>query len=262
VETAAAGALGGWIDVYENEGKSSGAYSFGSYDSDPYILMNFSGRMRDVFTLVHEMGHSMHSHLTREVQPFIYGGHSIFTAEVASTVNENLLVKHLMQKAASEKERAHYIWLYLESFRTTLFRQTMFAEFEKLTHETVEGGGVLTAAFLAEEYGKLNAKYYGRTVTTDDRIRREWARIPHFYRAFYVYQYATGFSAAVALSERILGGGEKEQADYLRFLTLGDSADPIDLLKVAGVDMSKPAPVAAAMKTFEKLVRAFDRLTK
>ncbi|MDR1272369.1 MAG: oligoendopeptidase F [Clostridiales Family XIII bacterium] len=261
-EKAVSGALGGWIDVYENEGKSSGAYSFGSYDSDPYILMNFSGKMKDVFTLVHEMGHSMHSHYTRAAQPFVYGGHSIFTAEVASTVNENLLVRHLMRKAASEKERAYYIWLYLEGFRTTLFRQTMFAEFEKLTHETVESGEVLTAAFLAEEYGKLNSKYHGKAVVTDERIAREWSRIPHFYRAFYVYKYATGFSAAAALSERIMGGGDEEVSDYMRFLSLGDSADPIDLLKIAGIDMSKPEPIAEAIKTFGKLVREFDRLTK
>ncbi|MDR3306025.1 MAG: oligoendopeptidase F [Clostridiales Family XIII bacterium] len=252
----------GWIDVYENEGKSSGAYSFGSYDSKPYILMNYAGKLKDVFTLVHEMGHSMHSFYTRRRQPFTYGSHSIFTAEVASTVNENLLVRYLLDHSADEKERAYFLNFYIEEFRTTLFRQTMFAEFEKMTHEAVENGEALTCELLSERYGGLNEKYFGPAVHTDELIRMEWSRIPHFYRAFYVYKYATGFSAAAAIANRILTGGQSAVEDYIRFLESGDSDDPIELLKIAGVDMSKPEPVEAAMRTFEKLVSEFDDITK
>jgi oligoendopeptidase F len=256
----AAGVKAGWIDVYENEGKSSGAYSFGSYDSMPYILMNYSGKLKDVFTLVHEMGHSMHSFYTRAAQPYVYGSHSIFTAEVASTVNESLLMHHLLATRTKAADRRYLVNLYLEEFRTTLFRQTMFAEFEKLTHETVESGGVLTAEFLSDAYGKLNEKYFGPHVDTDDRIRMEWSRIPHFYRAFYVYKYATGFSAATSISHRILTEGKPAVKDYLAFLKTGDSDDPIELLKIAGVDMSKPEPVDNAMKVFAALVDEFAEL--
>jgi oligoendopeptidase F len=254
------GVSAGWIDVFENEGKSSGAYSFGSYDSYPYILMNYSGRIKDVFTLVHEMGHSMHSYFTRKSQPFRYGSHSIFTAEVASTVNENLLIQHLLKTRTSRNEQKYFIGLFLEEFRTTLFRQTMFAEFERITHGIVEKGGVLTAELLSSEYSLLNAKYFGSKVETDDRIALEWSRIPHFYRAFYVYKYATGFSAAAAISSRILGGGPGAVKDYLDFLKTGDSADPIDLLKIAGVDMSRPEPVKDAMKVFSGLVDRLEEL--
>jgi oligoendopeptidase F len=184
VAQAVAGARGGWVDVYENEGKSSGAYSFGSYDSAPYILMNYTGKIKDVFTLIHEMGHSMHSWYTRAAQPFIYGGHSIFTAEVASTVNENLLVRHLLAKAETGAERAYYLNLFLEEYRTTVFRQTMFAEFELRTHEAAERGEALTCEMLSALYGELNEAYFGPGVETDDFIRLEWSRIPHFYRAF------------------------------------------------------------------------------
>ena len=185
------GIAAGWIDVYENEGKTSGAYSFGSYDSMPYILTNYNGKLKDVFTLAHEMGHSMHSYYTRKDQPFIYGGHSIFTAEVASTVNESLLMHHLLNTCEDPEQKKYLLNLYIEEFRTTLFRQTMFAEFEKLTHEAVENGGVLTSEWLSEEYGKLNRKYYGENAVYDPQIDMEWSRIPHFYRAFYVYKYAT-----------------------------------------------------------------------
>lgn len=248
-----------WIDVYENEGKSSGAYSFGCYDSKPFILMNFQGKLKDVFTLVHEMGHSMHSWYTRRAQPFTYGSHSIFTAEVASTVNENLLVRRLLGSAKTGPERAYYLNFYLEEFRTTLFRQTMFAEFEKLTHEAAAEGESLTNEFLSDIYGGLVEKYHGPNVERDGFIASEWSRIPHFYRAFYVYKYATGFSAAAAIAERLLTGGEEAAADYLRFLSTGDSDDPIELLKIAGVDMGKPEPVEEAMKTFSGLVAEFKQ---
>ena len=259
LDVCTAGALKDrWIDVYENDGKSSGAYSFGSYDTKPFILMNYQGKLKDVFTLVHEMGHSMHSYFTRKTQPFTYGGHSIFTAEVASTVGENLLIQHLLTNAESDSERMYYLNFYLEEFRTTLFRQTMFAEFEKLTHEAVENGEALTDQFLSELYGGLNEKYQGHAVAQDDFIRSEWSRIPHFYRAFYVYKYATGFSAATAIAERLLSEGEDAAKDYLRFLSSGDSDDPIELLKIAGVDMGKPEPVENAMKKFGRLVEEFD----
>lgn len=250
----------GWIDVYENEGKTSGAYSFGSYDSMPYILLNYSGKFKDVFTIVHEMGHSMHSHYTRENQPYIYGGHSIFTAEVASTVNEALLMQHLLEKSTDPKEKMYLLNLYIEEFRTTLFRQTMFAEFEKLTHEAVEKGEVLTAEWLCSEYGKLNRKYFGDKVVYDPLIEMEWARIPHFYNAFYVYKYATGFSAAAAISERILKEGATARDSYIKFLKTGDSDYPINLLKIAGVDMSTPEPIEKAMNTFEKLIVEIEKL--
>lgn len=250
----------GWIDVYENEGKTSGAYSFGSYDSMPYILLNYNGKLKDVFTIVHEMGHSMHSYYTRKSQPFIYGGHSIFTAEVASTVNESLLMQHLIKNSTDPEEKKYLLNLYLEEFRTTLFRQTMFAEFEKLTHEAVENGEVLTAEWLSEEYGKLNQKYYGDKVTYDAQIAMEWSRIPHFYRAFYVYKYATGFSAAAAISAKILNEGPAARDAYIEFLKTGESDYPIELLKIAGVDMGKPDPIIQAMDAFEKLVVEIEKL--
>lgn len=247
----------GWVDVYENEGKTGGAYSFGSYDSMPYILMNFSSTLKDVFTLVHEMGHSMHSFYTRKTQPFIYGDHSIFTAEVASTVNENLLIKHLLAKETSKDMKKYLINYHIEEFRTTVFRQTMFAEFEKWTHETVEKGGSLTAQSMCEYYGDLNKLYFGDTVNQDEWIKYEWARIPHFYNAFYVYKYATGYSAAAAISDLILKNGPK---DYLNFLTTGSSDHPIELLKLAGVDMSSKKPIEQAMKVFRELVDEFEQM--
>lgn len=250
----------GWIDVYENEGKTSGAYSFGSYDSMPYILLNYNNKLKDVFTIAHEMGHSMHSYYTRRNQPFVYGGHSIFTAEVASTVNESLLMHHLLSVSKDPEEKKYLLNLHIEEFRTTLFRQTMFAEFEKMTHEAVEKGEVLTAEWLCEEYGKLNRKYYGEKVVHDPQIKMEWARIPHFYRAFYVYKYATGFSAAAYISSKILNEGQKARDAYIEFLKSGESDYPIELLKIAGVDMSKPEPIVQAMNTFEKLVVSLEEL--
>ena len=261
-DNAVNGVNNGWIDIYENEGKTSGAYSFGSYDSMPYILLNYTDKLKDVFTLVHEMGHSMHSFYTRGNQPFTYGGHSIFTAEVASTVNESLLIDHLIKNAEDENELKYLINMHIEDFRTTLFRQTMFAEFEKLTHEAVESGEVLTSEWLSDKYGQLNAKYFGPQVNTDDNIKMEWARIPHFYRAFYVYKYATGYSAATALSSKILAEGDKAVDDYKQFLKSGDSDDPIQLLKIAGVDMSSRRPIENAMKVFESLVERFEELMR
>ena len=250
----------GWIDVYENIGKTSGAYSFGSYDSMPYILLNYDDRLKDVFTLAHEMGHSMHSHYTRKAQPFVYGGHSIFTAEVASTVNENLLMHHLIEKETDPVQKLYLINLHLEEFRATVFRQTMFAEFERMTHEAVEAGEVLTAEWLSEHYMELNQAYYGPKVVYDPQIAFEWSRIPHFYHAFYVYKYATGYSAAVALSKRILSEGPQAQADYLAFLKSGESDDPIPLLKAAGVDMSSPKPIEEAMASFAILLDELEQL--
>lgn len=254
------GVFSGWIDVYENQGKTSGAYSFGSYDSKPYILLNYTDTLKDVFTLVHEMGHSMHSYFTRKVQPFVYGSHSIFTAEVASTVNENLLMKDLLQKETDPLMRKYLLNMHIESFRTTLFRQTMFAEFEALTHKTVEEGGSLTAQWLSQEYNKLNNKYFGPALAEDQYIQYEWARIPHFYRAFYVYKYATGYAAAAALSDAILKDSPQARDRYLDFLKTGESDDPIELLKIAGVDMSSTKPMESAMEVFKNLVDEFERL--
>ncbi len=250
----------GWIDVYENEGKTSGAYSFGSYDSFPYILLNYSDTLKDVFTLVHEMGHSMHASYTRETQPFTYGSHSIFTAEVASTVNESLLMQHLLNKETDPTMRKYLLNLYIEEFRTTLFRQTMFAEFEHMTHKYVEEGGSLTADWLCETYEKLNKDYFGDSLSEDEYIKYEWARIPHFYRSFYVYQYATGYSAATAIAGKILKEGETARDAYIEFLKTGDSNYPVELLKIAGVDMSSKEPVILAMKTFKQLVEELAAL--
>lgn len=249
----------GWIDVMENEGKTSGAYSFGSYDSYPYILMNFDSTLQDVFTLVHEMGHSMNSYYTRRYEPFAYGDHSIFTAEVASTVNESLLMKYLLNKETDKDMRRYLLNMYLEEFRTTLFRQTMFAEFEATAHKYVEDGGSLTADWLCSEYDKLNTRYFGEALAPDDYIRYEWARIPHFYRAFYVYQYATGYSAATAISKKILEEGAPARDAYLDFLKRGSSDYPVELLKIAGVDMSSKEPIEMAMTTFSALVDEFEK---
>lgn len=250
----------GWIDVYENKGKTSGAYSFGSYDSYPYILLNYTDTLKDVFTIIHEMGHSMHSRYTRDNQPYIYGSHSIFTAEVASTVNESLLMQHLFNKDPDIEMKKYLLNLHLEEFRTTLFRQTMFAEFEDITHKAIESGQVLTSDWMCEQYEALNTKYYGPAVEKDDTIKYEWARIPHFYNAFYVYKYATGYSAATAISGKILAEGEPAAKAYIEFLKTGESDYPIELLKIAGVDMSKPDPIKAAMDTFNNLLDEFEKL--
>lgn len=244
----------GWIDVYENEGKRSGAYSFGSYDSKPYILLNYQNTLDDAFTLTHEMGHSMHSYYTRNNQPYVYGNYSIFVAEVASTTNEALLNDYLLKTVEDKQEKLYILNHYLEQFRGTIFRQTMFAEFEREIHKIVEAGGALTAEKLSQVYGDLNALYYGEEVVQDPQIKLEWARIPHFYYDFYVFQYATGFSAAIALCNKILNEGESAVEAYKTFLKSGSSDYPIEVLKLAGVDMTTEKPVKDALKVFENLV--------
>lgn len=260
INSARQGINNRWVDVYERQGKTSGAYSFGCYDSLPYVLLNFDSKLKDVFTLVHEMGHSMHSFYTRKKQSYIYGNHSIFTAEVASTVNEVLLMHYLMKNAKSTQEKAYLTNLYLEGFRSTLFRQTMFAEFEDLTHKASKEGSILTSDWLCKTYSELNKAYQGEDVVENPEIAYEWSRIPHFYRAFYVYKYATGYSAANAIAKGILKGGIKEQENYLTFLSSGESDYPIELLKIAGVAMDTPIPVQEAMKTFADLVTSMDEL--
>lgn len=259
IEILGKGLSSRWVDVYENEGKTSGAYSFGSYDSPPYVLLNYNYSLKDVFTIAHEMGHSMHSYYTRKNQPYIYGGHSIFTAEVASTVNESLLMNYLIENSKDDKEKLYLLNFYIEEFRSTFFRQTMFAEFEKLTHEAVEAGEILTAEWLCSEYMKLNKKYFGEKVAYDSQIAMEWSRIPHFYSAFYVYKYATGFSAAIELSRKILQEGEQARNNYINFLKSGDSDYPINLLQRAGVDMKSKEPILNAIGVFEKLVEQIEK---
>lgn len=249
-----------WIDIYENRGKRSGAYSSGSYDSNPYILLNYHETLDNVFTIAHEMGHSMHSYFSKNHQPYIYGGYSIFVAEVASTTNECILLDYMLNNVADKNERLYLLNHYLESFRTTVFRQTMFAEFEKLIHEHLEKGEALTADYLCDTYRKLNELYYGPNVVIDDEIAMEWARIPHFYYNYYVFQYATGFSAAVSFSEKILNEGGTAVDNYLNYLKSGSSDYPINVLRKAGVDMTTEEPVNNAMQLFKKLVDEFDEL--
>lgn len=248
-----------WIDVYENTAKRSGAYSAGCRPH-PYVLLNHKDTLDSEFTLVHEMGHALHSYLSFKNQPIVYGDYVIFVAEVASTCNEALLMQYLLGKTTDKKARAYLINYFLEQFRTTLYRQTMFAEFELLTNEMAERGESLTAEALCALYHKLNAEYYGDDMVIDREIDFEWARIPHFYYNFYVFQYATGFSAAIALSQRILKEGEPAVKDYLKFLSSGSCTDPISLLKIAGVDMNSPEPVSDALKLFGELIDELDEL--
>jgi oligoendopeptidase F len=248
-----------WVDVYETENKQSGAYSGGTYDSQPYILMNYQDDVASMFTLAHELGHSMHSELTSDEQPYIYSGYEIFVAEVASTVNETLLTHHLLDVVEDERLRRHVLNQYLERFRSTLFRQTMFAEFEHRTHELEESGEALTPDRLDDLYRDLKATYYP-DAAVDDRIAREWMRIPHFYRAFYVYQYATGISAAVALAGEILEEGEPAARRYRKFLSSGSRKYPLELLDDAGVDMTSSGPVEAAIDTYDEFLGEFESL--
>lgn len=249
-----------WVDRYENKNKRSGAYSSGSYDSVPYILMNYKGVLRDVFTLAHEAGHSMHSYLSHKNQPYQYGDYSIFLAEVASTFNEDLLMRLMLERSNSREEKIYLINEKIEDIRATLFRQTMFAEFELMIHTKVENGEPLTPHLMRAEYLTLNQKYFGPKVVIDNEAQLEWARIPHFYYNFYVYQYATGISAALALSNRVNNGGNQEREDYLNFLKSGCSRYPIETLQLAGVDMSTPEPVNAAINKFGDLVDSLEKL--
>lgn len=250
-----------WCDRYPNRGKQSGAFSCGTFDAAPYILMNYQASVLDhVFTLTHEAGHSMHSYYSSKHQPFLYYNYVIFVAEVASTFNEQLLSRHLMAHAKSDAERAYLVNRDIDAIRGTIIRQTMFAEFEKIAHELCEAGEPLTVESFKDVYGKLLADYFGPDFAIDDQLKLECFRIPHFYRAFYVYKYATGLSAAIALSERVLGGGRGELNDYLSFLKGGCSKDPLDLLRDAGVDMAEPTPVRTALDRFEALVTELDEL--
>ncbi|KLU67942.1 oligoendopeptidase F, plasmid [Desulfosporosinus acididurans] len=249
-----------WIDVYENEGKTSGAYSWGTYRAHPYVLLNHQDTLDSMFTIAHEMGHSLHTYLSNHTQPHLYAGYKIFVAEVASTLNEALVMEHLLDETKDTKTLAYLVNHYLEQFRGTIFRQTMFAEFEKKTHAIVEEGGALTADQFSEIYRDLNAAYYGEDIILDEEIALEWARIPHFYNSFYVYKYATGFSAAIAFARAILKEGEPALAKYLKFLSSGSSDYPIELLRKAGVDMETPQPVREALLVFEELIGRLEGL--
>jgi oligoendopeptidase F len=250
----------GWIDVYENEGKTSGAYSWGTYNAHPFVLLNHQDNLNSMFTIAHEMGHALHSYFSNKKQPHIYAKYTIFVAEVASTLNEALVMEHLINTVDDRKLLAYLINHYLEQFRGTVFRQTMFAEFEREIHSLVEKGGSLTAENLSKCYLDLNARYYGPEVVLDQEIAIEWARIPHFYNAYYVYKYATGFSAATALARGILDEGEPAVKRYLEFLASGGSDYPIELLRKAGVDMETPQPVNEALKVFSDLISRLEQL--
>ena len=248
-----------WIDVYQNEGKRSGAYSAGA-KVHPYVLLNYSGTLDSQFTLAHEMGHALHSYLSNKYQNPIDADYVIFVAEVASTVNEALLMEHLLNKTTDKKERAYLINHFLNQFKGTIYRQTMFAEFELNIGKMVKNGETLTADVLCKEYRKLNEFYYGDGIVVDDHIAMEWARIPHFYYNYYVFQYATGYAAAIALSKKILNDGEKAVKDYISFLSSGCSKSPIDLLKAAGVDMTTPQPIQQALDLFGELIDEMETL--
>ncbi|BCK00286.1 oligoendopeptidase F [Anaerocolumna chitinilytica] len=250
-----------WIDVYENQGKRSGAYSWGAYGTHPYVLLNYNNSLDNVFTLAHEMGHAMHSYYSFNHQPITYSDYKIFVAEVASTCNEALLMEYMLSSTEDKKEKAYLINHFLEQFRTTLYRQTMFAEFEMLTHGMAQRGEALTAETLSAKYKELVGLYYGEELVLDEEIAYEWSRIPHFYTPFYVYQYATGYSAAIALSRKILNEGESAVKDYIgKFLQGGSSDYPIELLKKAGVDMSSKEPIRQALDLFEELLDKMEEL--
>lgn len=251
----------GWIDVEETEGKRSGAYSVGVYGIEhPYVLLNYQPTTHDVFTIAHELGHSMHSYKSDAAQPKSKADYKIFVAEVASTVNEVLLLKYLLKNSTDVKLKKYLCSYYLEMIRTTIFRQTMFAEFEYIAHDSAEKGIPLTKDYLNDEYLKLNKKYYGDAVVSDDEIAYEWARIPHFYNAFYVYKYATGLISAISIAERIYSEGDKAVEDYFRFLSSGASDGPVELLKLAGVDLTKKDAYEAMVKSFETTLAEFESL--
>ncbi|MBA2877608.1 oligoendopeptidase F [Anoxybacillus kamchatkensis] len=249
-----------WVDVHETRGKRSGAYSSGSYGTNPYILMNWQDNVNNLFTLAHEFGHSVHSYYTRKYQPYPYGNYSIFVAEVASTCNEAILNDYLLQTIDDEKKKLYLLNHYLETFRGTVFRQTMFAEFEHMIHQMAQNGEALTAQTLTEKYYELNKTYFGDGIVIDEEIGLEWARIPHFYYNYYVYQYATGFSAATALSKQILEEGTPAVERYIAFLKAGSSDYPIEVLKKAGVDMTSPEPIEQACQVFEQKLQQLEQL--
>ena len=248
------------IDVVESQNKVTGAYSGGAYDTDPYELLNWEDNLDSLYTLVHETGHSVHSWYTRNTQPYVYGDYPIFVAEIASTTNENILTEYFLDKITDPKTRAFVLNHYLDSFKGTLFRQTQFAEFEQFIHETDANGQPLTADVLDEFYGNLNQRYYGDSVEPGGEIAREWARIPHFYYNFYVYQYATGFAAATALANKVVHGTEQERDAYINFLKSGSSDYPTEIMKRAGVDMTKADYLRDAFDTFEKRLNEFEKI--
>ena len=249
-----------WLDVYEKDGKRSGAYSVAVYDTHPYVLLNYQKTTHDVFTIAHEMGHSIHSYFSNRTQPYAKADYRIFVAEVASTVNEVLLIRYLLKTEKDKKLKKYLLSYLLEMIRTTLFRQTQFAEFEQFAHESVEKGEPLTKENLSEEYLRLNKKYYGRAVKSEGNIQYEWARIPHFYRAFYVYKYATGIISALAIADKILNEGQVAVDAYFEFLSSGGKDSPVELLKIAGVDLTKKKPFEAAFKVFKDTLDEFINL--
>mgnify|MGYP004617365613 FL=1 len=249
-----------WIDVYENEGKRSGAYSAGAYGTHPFVLLNYNESLDDMFTLAHEMGHAMHSYYSNEAQPYIYSQYKIFVAEVASTCNEVLLMEYLLKNTTDKKERAYLLNHYLDSFKGTVYRQTQFAEYEMLTNKMAEDGESLTAETLNQAYLELNKKYYGPDMVSDDEIALEWARIPHFYYNFYVYQYATGFSSAVAIAHNILKNGAPAVEQYKKFLSGGCSMAPVELLKIAGVNLEEPTAIQDALNVFGDILSEMEAL--
>lgn len=251
-----------WIDVYENQGKRSGAYSAGAYGCHPYVLLNYNGTLDDMFTLAHEMGHAMHSNYSNEVQPYIYAGYKIFVAEVASTCNEILLMEYLLKNTTDKKERAYLLNHYLDSFKGTVYRQTQFAEYEMLTNKMYEDGESLTADNLSSVYLELNKKYYGSDIISDEQIAYEWARIPHFYYNFYVYQYATSYCAAFSVANKILEEGAPAVERYKKFLSGGCSMAPVELLKIAGVNLETPAPIQDALNAFGEIIKEMETLVE
>ncbi|BBH21455.1 oligoendopeptidase F [Paenibacillus baekrokdamisoli] len=256
------GFTNGWIDTYENEGKRSGAYSWGAFGTHPYVLLNHKDNLNSMFTLTHEMGHALHSYYSDSNQDYRDAQYTIFLAEVASTLNEALLMDYMLKKSTDPKEKMYLLTYYADQFRTTVFRQTMFAEFEKIIHEQAEEGVSLTPQELSKIYYDLNKQYYGTGMVIDKDIEMEWARIPHFYTSFYVYKYATGFSAATSFSKQILEEGAPAVERYLGFLKSGGSDYSINILKKAGVDMSTPEPIEQAMSVFENLIEQMEQLTK
>lgn len=250
----------GWVDVYENDGKRSGAFSWGAYGTHPYVFLNYTETLNDIFTLIHETGHAMHTYYSNETQPYTYAGYKIFVAEVASTCNEVILIDYLLKHSRSDEEKKYLYGHYLEQFKGTLFRQTMFAEFEMITHRMAQDGEVLNAESLCGTYKKLNEKYFGKDMVIDEEIAYEWARIPHFYTPFYVYQYATGFSAAVAIATKIINGDKEVLHGYREFLKGGSSMHPIELLSLCKIDMSKPDVIQDALNVFGSLIEDFKKI--